>query len=399
MVISIFKDQSENERVQRAWDRSNSAPAAAPPTTPMGTLALNQWTPQQAPQQWQRQPGPMVGKTMTPGWQPDTWSREAAAPAPYMGNEQTAADKEWRYGAEQAGKDVQVGGESPLVTSLGAKKVLPEVKKTDREKSMDALAGTFSTREMTWDEYNALGARQKATVDANTAILDAVAADQAEWGGKARPEDKDYDALVQGMFGKGGGSDSYAPKTAAVLASLGISDTKRGDLDNYLNQTALVSDDDLAQLTDENIESYSVKEVGFTARDPRIANAITFSGAAESNLTASLQKGQSLLENLSGAATPIGFNPAEPTGRDNQLNMLFEGMARRPGHPEGNLDEGQVSKLYSEFQTEYGTDTAQLQDYFERRLKQVETGGDYALDTAKYLSPDEFRSQFYSGGQ
>ena len=396
MVISIFKDQSENERAQRAWERGAGPTAPPPAQTPMGTLdtRFTQNVPQQggpAPQQGQ---GPLVQ------WDaPKSGQQVPAAKAPYMQNDKEP--EKWNSGASQAGNADPLGQQGKQWGPLKANKILQDVEKTPREKAAEALAGTFSTREMTWDEYNALGDRQRATVDANTAILAAIEADRAEWDGKPRPEDtSEYDKTVAGLFGKGGGSDTYAPKTAAVLAALGISDTKTGDLDNYLNQTALVSDEDLAGLTDENIERYAgSKPLDTGKRDPRLANAVTFSGAAEGRLTDALSAGQTLLENLRGESAPIGFNPAEPTGRDAQLNALFEGMARRPGHPEGNLESQQVTNLYGEFQDTYGTSTDQIKNYFDRRLKQVEQGGDFALDASTYLSPEEFRTQFYTGGQ
>src|SRR5690606_29183767 len=105
--------------------------------------------------------------------------------------------------------------------------------------------------------------QQRAAVDANTAIAQAVQADKAAWesGSRIQPSDE-YNDLVDRLFYTSedrpwAGSEIYAPRTVAVLDALkqgsGGAWEPNEDLDNYLDMRALVSTDDLLNITPENM--------------------------------------------------------------------------------------------------------------------------------------------------
>src|SRR5690606_20013309 len=145
--------------------------------------------------------------------------------------------------------------------------------------------------EMSWDDYNALSPRQRAAVDANTAIINAVNADRSDWEAGRRVEMDGYDEALMALFGETGGSDMYAPRTVAVLQQLGLGDTHLasvGDLDDYLNLRALVDTDALGAA---NMPDDFVGPV-----DTRTANARHFSSAAQTALADALARGQEILD-------------------------------------------------------------------------------------------------------
>lgn len=239
------------------------------------------------------------------------------------------------------------------------------------------------TRELTWDEYNALSPQQRAAVDANTAIADAALLDKD--AGTERAEG--YDEAVNSLFGTSGGSDRYAPATLAVLEQLGLKDLRGNDLDNFLNLDSLVTMDDLKLLTPEGEAQLAGAPKG---REPmRLENAFSLSRAATSTLAQTLAKGQTLLQ--ATGLSQSAFDE-ETTG---YLDQLWESMARK----DNGYDRARADADIAGMRDELGLDNDAIYDYFNRRLSAATYGGALGSNPgATYMSADEIRNTYLTAG-
>ena len=246
------------------------------------------------------------------------------------------------------------------------------------------------TYELTWDQYNALPPRARAAVDANTMLVNAAREDReaAITADEGNDIDQGYFDDVKAMFGEQGGSDLYALSTLRALQQLGISDTKSGDLDNYLNGSALITEADLAGL------SSLAPGAAYEGTDTRAKNAATFSDKALSSLSQVLSDGNNLLS---------GIGSTHANSQD--LDQLFEMLSSRQNFD--SLKDGDVSEVLGLFLAQTpGVTPDTLSRYFEDRLNRF----DYNAATGKpasmgvgapesYISPAEFRGRYYAGGK
>ena len=105
------------------------------------------------------------------------------------------------------------------------------------------------TDRMTQEEYDALTPEQRAAVDFNAMLVQAVRTDRHQQE-EYKPSDEQraaYDQSVTDMFGQGGGSKMYAPATMAVLGQLGYQDNA-SDLDDFLRLKAAIKEKDLKRI-------------------------------------------------------------------------------------------------------------------------------------------------------
>ena len=254
--------------------------------------------------------------------------------------------------------------------------------------------GKYETEQMSWDEYNALSPRQRAVVDANTALSQAIQNDLAN-ANYQQERDPEYDSRVEALFGSGGGSDTYAPETVALLETLGLKND-RNDLDNYLSLSSLVTADDLAKITPEAANLY---DMGGTALDVRLENALSMSSKATAKLSETLAAGQTLLDSVRGTSTynPM-MNPANA-----ELDNRFEVLLRRETFDEATDED--LGMLFDNLKMSYPELTDEhILGYFESKLKGFEYAGasgktDALLGTKPdqaYISPEEFRNRYYA---
>lgn len=282
-----------------------------------------------------------------------------------------------------------------------------ETESQDRLRSQTSAAlrhtGKVNVTELTGDGYYGLTPEQRAAVDVNSQLYAAIVADKEAWkqGGYAKDEgDEEYRATVEELFGKEGGSGMFAPRTVALLRELGLENDKDapGDLDNYLNLSALLSSDDIAGMNSG-------------ATGARADNAQRFSEAAVTRLADTLKSGQTLLDtarNRTGnvdlfgeGQAPIGFNPLND--RDKELNLTFEILANSEEKVTSQQLQDQISALVNAFP---GLTSSSIYNYFDNRLKQYEYGraaGDSAAILGgsaerSYLSPEEFRARYFPKG-
>ena len=270
--------------------------------------------------------------------------------------------------------------------------------------------GEYAPEQMSVDAYLQLAPQQRAAVDANTALVSAAEQDIASWAktqlAGTPVDDQDYYSQVNDAFGDKGGSDTYAPRTMAVLSDLGL-DLKDKDLDQYLNYSALVTADDLAGIAPGAAQAPD---------NARQQNAVAFSEAASTRLSETLAAGQSLLDSLrSGSATggelfgapsaasPIGYANNE---RDAELATAFDVLSQTQSQSE--LTPENIGGLYTELQTKYNITPNEVAQYFETRLQANEytnASSDQPISLGgpdsklEYLTPADFRSKFLTRGE
>lgn len=264
----------------------------------------------------------------------------------------------------------------------------------------------FQTRKLSWDEYHALTPRQRAAVDLNTAFVQARESDRA-LGAKAVRE-KGYDEAVTSLFGEGGGSNTYAPSTVALLQSLDLGDTTQGDLDNYLDRSALVTESDLKYLADDFDTTPYLRSADSERpqRNVRVWNSIRLGDRATESLSHVLARGQNLLDAARGGAVlTVAERLGTATPQADAMNQLFDTLARRDAFSEIQDSEfwEQIDYLQQTFPE---LDPQKIFDHFGRRLNQFEMskgskdsngsiGRDPGID---YITPEEFRGRYFGTG-
>jgi len=184
--------------------------------------------------------------------------------------------------------------------------------------------GVGDIDQLTWSEYNALPAKQKAAVDFNTMLVDAVNKDRANTDTyKPNPQDQaTYDATVQRMFGADHGSEMFAPETLAVLKQIQFKD-HTADLDDFIHLNAAITADDLTHLKDiQGPTAYEAKAGPAQLDRYQLTQVLSGNTADfEQKLTDKLAEGNQLLRSVSpealAARNPLvdrlGGLPAGPT--------------------------------------------------------------------------------------
>ena len=403
---------SDEKTTATAGKNSSEQSRAAAPVS----RAPGPWRAEQPAQQQQIAPRQMLSPTR--GWAP---AQGTGVQPPRL----LSPTRGWAYDeqAQAAQYKPPVGGRSNQVIQAEQQKT--QDGRNDAANQYAQMLGNerVEVEEMSWEDYSALTPRQRAAVDINSELLEAVNADKADPAAKVTPE---YTKMSEKLFGKDRGSDTVAPRTVALLSELGHDLTTNApqDLDQYLGLQALVGSDDLRFLTDEGADEAKTGETltnvlttGKGLGDPsnaarygeggvnaRAENATRLATAAQTRLSQSLVAGQSLIGKLRtdsdlGArlfgdpTTSVGFNPA--LERDQVLQSIFDTMARK----DATFADGELAEALGTFNEEFGLDNDQLLQFFETRLKASEYGNSpVGTDsTGQYLNPAEFRARYYNG--
>ncbi|QIN93921.1 hypothetical protein SEA_HANNABELLA_38 [Microbacterium phage Hannabella] len=260
---------------------------------------------------------------------------------------------------------------------------VPQTPAQQRDTWGSSLGGPQNeVKELTWDEYDALSPSQRAAVDANTMLVNAIKSDLSTGALAADSKDDVYAATVNELFGETGGSDTYAPNTVMALSQLGLADTENGDLDNYLTQSALINEQDLA--------SIGKGEFSDTARGQQTK---LFSERALTSISETLSSGYGILSGV-GAADP----------QSTELNDLFEMLSTRGNYEQ--LQDNDVSEIMGMFLAENpAIDEGTLTRYFEDRLNAYDygtaAGQTPSLGSGEpnlYITPAEFRGRYFTTG-
>jgi hypothetical protein len=268
--------------------------------------------------------------------------------------------------------------------------------------------GNYAPEQMSVEAYLNLPPRQRAAVDANTALVEAGKQDLTNWntaGADHTINDQSYKDQVNQTFGDNSGSETYAPRTLAVLKDLGL-DAHGKNIDQYLNHSALVTVEDLKALA---------PGATVTPNNERQQNAVAFSTAATKRLSETLASGQSLLDSIrtssdQGAqlfgkpstAAPVGYSQNQ---RDADLQQAFDVFSQK--RSQVDLTPEAVNGVYAELQKKYNVTPNEVAQYFDTRLQSNEYlnasgGNNIALggpdSKLEYLAPKDFRSKFIKEG-
>lgn len=282
---------------------------------------------------------------------------------------------------------------------------------------------------MSWEEYNALSDRQRAAVDFNTSLVEAVHKDKVSqdvYEPSSRQREI-YDEAIVNMFGEDRGSerwgeDTYAPETLSLLRQLKLDDAA-GDIDDYLGLKSAITTNDLKYIPKKDTVPGPVSMSGAT---PIQIDRIELTKTLADNtrkMELAVTKGNQMLQsmeqtlsvnrnNLLGmiggienvAAPALGYNQenripdgpqaGQPKDANTYFQDAFDILANKKydkdtdkimGRISGNLDDHD----YKAFITYADYRSANSERY------DLELGSG---DKVNYRSPEEFRSMLKLGG-
>ncbi len=268
--------------------------------------------------------------------------------------------------------------------------------------------------QMTPEEYAALPPLQRAAVDFNGLLVQAVRKDrhnQDEY--KPTPQQREvYDLSVEKIFGKNGGSTMYAPETLGLLRQLDFKDSA-ASLDDFLGLKAAIGEEDLAGL---DRPSTPPAVTGGVAEDSKLPDTAFDKLSLQRNLaesTRSLQsalvRGNELLQNLgamarversndvarnlgglpSSANAMLGYGPAtDAEGSltvDGYFQRSFDLLAAKKGDKDAIFAAMNADLTPDEFQAflAYADNRSGQSAQYGLELGQA--------DGVKYRKPEEFR--------
>jgi hypothetical protein len=239
-----------------------------------------------------------------------------------------------------------------------------------------------------------LSGDQRALVAAQAQLWDAIQADRAE-NAKMQPgarqemmQGEDYAAAVDALFGRDRGSNTYAPRTVALLTEMGMQSDKT-DLDQYLSGSALMSNEEVMasdSMEGQNKGTYQYK----------IGNRL--GGAATSDrLRATLDNGYSILASL-GSQTGMSF--VEGMGKEEaeakQANQLAPDQVENLRYLMADMamaeQPANLADNYNALKEAYGLDDNKIGEFLRQELALWESGD--TVFPEGYISPEEFRAKW-----
>lgn len=254
--------------------------------------------------------------------------------------------------------------------------------------------------EMTWDEYNNLSPADKASVDVNNLLMDAVAQDRtlidtldtdnsgsvsvaegADHYGQSNGG-TDYLTRLERVFRRadgtpryGDGEAPYAPNTVAALSLLGIEDTT-GSIEDYLAGKGLASKDELLRGANEKTTSPRAAMLtglsqGMQALNSRLESGQAMVGgerqAASMRLTSSETNTKVLSDLVAALNTDASFADLLTSGSTEKGSAQFSlGALADPTFASNSAYYSQIIQL-AQGQDDNGATLAQLQnkDYMD----------------------------------
>lgn len=244
---------------------------------------------------------------------------------------------------------------------------------------------------MTTEEYNALTPKQKAAIDLNTLLVNAVREDRGVEAKGENPGGESYDAQVAEVFGEDAKNTRYAPNTVQLLddANIEIDDAK---LNDFLKLKVAITAEDLkdfapplpgegpdlslatASKQRETLQGSLINAVRETRNDPASASALRESS-----------------RDLLGLNEMLGFNTPNPEGTpDEQASFYFQGgLARLAAEPD---TQKVMADLRAGMPAEYWPKFIAFLDAKSRESKQyhipIQTSSDGST-----VTPKEFRAK------
>lgn len=247
--------------------------------------------------------------------------------------------------------------------------------------------------QLTEDEYAGLSDRQKSLVNAQTQLYEAVMADRADDAAlsadarRSSLEAEDYKSAVDALFGAKGGSNTYAPRTVAVLTELGMNG--KDDLDQWLNGSFFQSKEEILAMPTERPKDKA------GAHQPSLVGRLADTGSNE-GLAPLLERGASILASVQGRQDlPFaqGLQPETPDSKldsltpeqEQGLQVMMMGMAL-PQQP------AELAGHYETLKSQMGLDDDTIGRFLARNLASQEAG--LTSMGEGYISPQEFRARW-----
>lgn len=275
--------------------------------------------------------------------------------------------------------------------------------------------------QMSWDEYNSLSDQQRAAVDFNSLLVQAVRRDKkmnrlGEYDDVTDQQRKTYDIAEKRLFGENLGSDKFAPETLALMEQLDLVGSG-SDFDDFLKLRVAITDDDLKLMKNHPFEDIKKTEklvAGFDrAEKDRFQQVWDFAGNT-------LEMQQTMAQ--TGALLDT-FRKTAAIDRERQLQVgEFGGTPMEPkvglGFMEGQRDaQGYPLDLHAYFQDRYDMladrsgqydsnqvlaavrdylNPAQLQEFYDYVNIRSENAERFSIplgttEGIQYRTPEEFR--------
>jgi hypothetical protein len=298
-----------------------------------------------------------------------------------------AADRKWDLEYAKARGDSKAGA------NAWAAKDPDQIEANTREAYNTSRRAGGREDAFSAEEFSALTPEQQGVATAQKQLWDAVLADKADNAAMGAGERKralgneEYQSTINTLFSKDGGSDTYAPRTAALLSILGQGD-KAADIDDYLSGVAF--------LTKDELRNQPLQSVAETAPvQARAGSTLRGTVASNEQIADILLRGQSLLGgSYSDRSTPAfasNFAPKDPLQGLNEeqsafLDSLLVDMSRRntPADFKAKADL---------LESSYGITPDIFNAYVDKATKDIPDSG---MDDPEFLSPSQFRERWLS---
>jgi hypothetical protein len=255
---------------------------------------------------------------------------------------------------------------------------------------------------MTVEEYSALSNTQKAAVDFNTMLVQAVGRDKKmqDTYDPSTDQSRNYNASVKHMFGTNGGSDLYAPETMAVLKQINFKDSA-ADLDDFLGLKTAIKTKDLKQIEEVadmpeifgvkvgsgNVDELTNLQHTLAEKTAGVEEALTASGVLLQSTPALLRAVRNDVGDVQrwgGLQKPVnaglGYNPADKSKMDATLQMVYQELSTLGDKAPARLEE--ILKVAGP------QDSKVLMQYLDTRSLQSER---FNINIEGWTTPAEFR--------
>jgi hypothetical protein len=307
---------------------------------------------------------------------------------------------EWKGTTVNTGLAPSLQG-APVPGAIGPHIDIPSQEDQERAERKAALPGRGHLKDvkpMSWDEYEALPEAQRAAVDFNTLLTNAVRRDR-KLQDTYDPNDlqqETYRSAVIDMFGTDGNSKMFAPETMEVLQQLEIKDTA-ADLDDFLKLKVVITADDLKKIDvaspfdhqGSSLETVQENLAGNTralgkelAEGGIMLNTIGLSARTARNADPLFDKFGAINKPTIGkVAAGFGLGDDDPTGDvDAQFQMFYRDIASA-----GKDAEAKRNEILSKMDPAYVAKFKMYEDNYSLQAQR------YGLEAEGWLSPEEYR--------
>ena len=282
------------------------------------------------------------------------------------------------------------------------------------DKWLEDLGGSNKFYELTADDYYALSPRERAAVDYNTALSEAIEADYAIEGGPADDVKDAYFETADRVFMNPVEDFEYRPNTLAFLDSLGLTDMQ-GNIEQYVDGTLAVDDSDRGRLEALGPKSNGEQYWNYVPlRDQLSARLVDSTQAMQKQLN----EGRNILtdpenfsadiaqfynESLQGMGG-VGIDPEALTAeadaqaaKDEKYGQAFELISRKD-----TAGTWGITDLVDQINAA-GIDQGDFFNYIGNRLDAWDGKSPLGINgAAEYFSPDEIKKmlglKLVSGG-